>query len=102
MYQITNYNWLSVDKLNIIVEEMKKLNISSRAEFEYPLQYGDSEVILSGIIDCIDDDNIYEFKCVDKLENIHILQLAIYMYLYESKEQASNNYLLNLSLFKIL
>ena len=36
-----------------------------------------------GFIDCIDDNNIYEFKCVKKLEKEHILQLAIYMYLHE-------------------
>ena len=40
---------------------------------------------LIGYIDCIDKDNnvVYEFKCVQKLDKTHYLQLAIYMYMYE-------------------
>ena len=39
---------------------------------------------LIGYIDCNDKDynNIYEFKCVQALENKHYIQLAIYAYLH--------------------
>jgi hypothetical protein len=85
MYQITNYDWLSTDKLNTIINEMKKLNISKNAKFEYGVRGTILDIELCGYIDCVDDTNIYEFKCIDKLTNEHILQLAIYMYLYESE-----------------
>ena len=38
---------------------------------------------LIGYLDCVDDNNVYEFKCVDQLSNDHYLQLVIYMYLNE-------------------
>ena len=36
-----------------------------------------------GFIDCVDNLDIYEFKCVEKLENEHFIQLAVYAYLNE-------------------
>ena len=38
---------------------------------------------LIGFVDCIDRNRVYEFKCVNKLENEHFIQLAIYAYLIE-------------------
>ena len=100
--QITDYNWLSQENLDLAYLRLNKLGISNKAKYE---QYFEavkySELLdkrLYGYIDCIDctelTDNIYEFKCVKKLENEHYLQLAIYMYLYEitkKKEIESNN-----------
>ena len=48
---------------------------------------------LCGRIDCIDSDDIYEFKCTNKLEKEHYLQLAIYMYMHKMnkyREEESN------------
>ena len=100
-YQIKNYDWLSSDNLTLCLERLNKLNISNNAKFEvyneaestdfYPIvELIDRRVL--GYIDCVDGNNIYEFKCVQKLENEHILQLGIYMYLYEinSKIEPSN------------
>ena len=93
-YQIKNYDWLSSDNLTLCLERLNKLNISNNVKFEieYTIESTKSEPIpgltnrkLIGYIDCIDGSNIYEFKCVQKLENEHKLQLCIYMYLYESK-----------------
>ena len=93
-YQIKNYDWLSSDNLTLCLERLNKLNISNNVKFEieYTIESTKSEPIpgltnrkLIGYIDCIDGSNIYEFKCVQKLENEHKLQLCIYMYLHESK-----------------
>ena len=93
-YQIKNYDWLSSDNLTLCLERLNKLNISNNVKFEieYTIESTKSEPIpgltnrkLIGYIDCIDGNNIYEFKCVQKLENEHKLQLCIYMYLHESK-----------------
>ncbi len=96
IYQITNYNWLSQENLNIAYERLVQLGISKKAKYEQYFEISKlSELLdrrLYGYVDCIDGNNIYEFKCVNKLENEHYLQLAVYMFLYESniRKQANN------------
>lgn len=84
-YQITEYNWLSKENLDKSIERLNMLNISKNAEFEKKhVLKPNNELIgrnLIGYIDCIDNNNIYEFKCVNELKKEHILQLSIYMYL---------------------
>ncbi len=89
-YQIDNYNWLSNEKLIEFIDRMKNsLNISNKSIFERKIntcnKYNPEllNIRLTGYIDCIDDNNVYEFKCVKEIQKEHILQLAIYMYQYE-------------------
>ncbi len=97
--QIIHYDWLGQDQLNNCMDRLSKLNITSNAQFEVRMELeGEPELLdrkIIGYIDCIDKPNaiidskckdlkhriIYEFKCTSKLEDVHILQLAIYMYL---------------------
>ncbi len=96
IYQITNYNWLSQENLDLAYNRLVQLGISKKAKYEQYFEISKlSELLdrrLYGYIDCIDGKNIYEFKCVNKLENEHYLQLAVYMFLYESniRKQANN------------
>ena len=89
IFQITNYNWLSKNKLNLFLERLNNLNISNNYEMECDFYRENEKELLNrklvGFIDCIDYDNniVYEFKCVKKLQKEHYLQLALYMYLYE-------------------
>lgn len=89
IYQITNYDWLKEKKLNECINRLTELNISKKSSFEYNLEIeNETELLnrkLNGFIDCIDNENniVYEFKCVQKLEKEHYLQLALYMYMYE-------------------
>lgn len=83
IYQIKKYNWLSKENLEKAIERLKSLNISKDARFEQNLKTELANREIIGYIDCIDNNNIYEFKCVDKLEKEHFLQLSIYMYLNE-------------------
>ncbi len=89
--QINSYNWLNdVDIINKCMIRMESLGISHNAVFEKYINVSCrtiiKETILKGYIDCIDGCNVYEFKCVSKLENKHILQLAIYMYMIKTKK----------------
>jgi hypothetical protein len=89
IYQITEYDWLNQDDLNYCIDRLTKLNISKNSTFEYKIKTQNEKELLErnliGYIDCIDKDNnvVYEFKCVQKLDKTHYLQLAIYMYMYE-------------------
>lgn len=89
IYQITNYEWLEQKKLDECVNRLTELNISINSVFEYRLETENEIELLNrklvGFIDCIDEENniVYEFKCVQKLEKEHYLQLAFYMYMYE-------------------
>lgn len=93
IYQITNYNWLEEKELNIFINRLNKLNISNKCEFEYKLKVQIENYDLNGYIDCIDKENnvVYEFKCVQKLEKEHYIQLALYMYMYELYKKNKNN-----------
>ena len=95
LYQIEVYDWVTKDNLKLTNERLSKF-ISNNAIYEHYVECNSDKSHhipelynrrLNGFIDCIDDDKIYEFKCVHKLENEHYLQLAIYMYLYETKNK---------------
>lgn len=88
--QIQEYDWLTNDMMNECVENLKTLNISKNASFEHLVEIGNKDELLNrkltGYIDAIDENKIYEFKCVKKLTNVHYLQLAIYAYMYEQDD----------------
>lgn len=89
IYQITNYEWLEETKLDECINRLTELNVSVNSLFEYKLETENEIELLNrkliGFIDCIDIENniVYEFKCVQKLKKEHYLQLALYMYMYE-------------------
>lgn len=108
LYQIEDYDWITKDNLDLSCDRLSKF-ISNDAIYEYYIECEPNINKLSrpellnrrlvGHIDCIDNDKIYEFKCVHKLESEHYLQLALYMYLYETKnrEEIENEYNTKLS-----
>ena len=89
IHQVTNYNWLSQENLDACIERLVKIGISKKAQYEQYVERENLPELLNrrftGYIDCIDQNNVYEFKCVEKIENEHILQLAIYMYLHQTE-----------------
>lgn len=86
-----NYNWIAEDDLNLIVSFIKKYISSSNCSYEKRIEISNEFELhsknLNGFIDCIDYNKniVWEFKCVDKVTNLHFLQLALYAYLFESK-----------------
>jgi hypothetical protein len=101
MEQITKYDWIDDKTLQECQNRFKSLDISEHAEYEVPKtlsneKMGDVPELLNiticGSIDCIDNRNIYEFKCVDKLEKTHYIQLAIYMYIHMIQTKRNRQY----------
>ena len=87
LLQIKKYDWLSENNLKKCISRLQKI-ISKNAVFEHALELSDEKELINrkiiGSIDCIDNNNIYEFKCTKEISNDHYIQLAIYMYLYET------------------
>ncbi|WP_342190030.1 hypothetical protein [Spiroplasma endosymbiont of Dilophus febrilis] len=87
-----NYNWITEENLSNFMQLME-YHISTGSAFEQP--YTHSKVAelydktLNGFIDCIDfkSKNVWEFKCVSRVTDVHFLQLAVYAYLFEIKQQ---------------
>ena len=102
--QIKDYNWLSRNDLDQCIDRFKSLNLSDNAQFEVNFETeGYPELCfrkLVGFVDCIDKDNLYEFKCVSSIETEHIIQTAIYMYLHYREKLLSKKY--NYYIFNIL
>lgn len=98
LYQIYYYDWLSNDVVDLCMERMKQLNISPNSKFEEMFHhtelYNHLNITLSASIDCIDIENkiIYEFKCVNQIQQCHFLQVAIYMYILQEKMYEQYNY----------
>lgn len=75
-----DYNWLTKEMLNEAINNLKSLNMSNNIIFENKLILSIDNIIMCGFVDCIDLNNkiVYEFKCVDKIDDSHFIQLAIY------------------------
>ena len=86
------YNWLTTDIVDKLLKNFHN-KLSHRCvnniKYEYELKilghisrdnYTNN---IRGIADAIDDDFIWEFKCVDKLKIEHKTQLLIYMWLWQ-------------------
>lgn len=104
--QIDNYNWLSEHQLQLCLKRLQTLGISSNAEFEKRVELENRSELsnrkLIGYIDCCDCSNIYEFKCVSKLEIEHYLQVAIYAYLNEPAKKFGDELTYRYYLYNIL
>jgi len=85
--QITQYDWLSDEYLEYGVQNIKSLNISKLANYEKSVEKTFTkepiQITIKGCLDCIDNNNIYEFKCVDSITETNILQLIVYAFIYE-------------------
>jgi hypothetical protein len=91
--QINNYNWLD---LNIILKCHNNMNMINdlNIKFEIPIINNELEnclvymhnefgkIHLTSRIDAIDNDYIWEFKCVDNLTLDHKLQIILYAWVW--------------------
>jgi hypothetical protein len=90
LFQIQNYNWLSLRHFEYSMERLNSLGISKKALFERDVGCISSVIIphtINGQIDIIDKPmkKIYEIKCTQELIKEHFIQLALYMYMYETE-----------------
>jgi hypothetical protein len=95
--QIIYYNWLTQENLDKTFSRIDKW-LSSENTFEVPyskvVEKNNRSYIINGIIDCISGNNVFEFKCVDNIDYVHYIQLALYKYISDSYD--SNYFLLNI------
>ena len=100
IYQIPKYDWLDRKNLNRCIERINSLNISIHAQFEKNITHIENSKFmhknLEGYIDCVDGNNVYEFKCVDKLLDEHFIQLSLYMYIHSAKNVGCKYFLYNI------
>lgn len=88
--QIKEYNWLSNDLVNQLLKVLESM-IHGKPDnmiFEETLDYIGYEfrnhsVQIAGRADIIDDENLWEIKCVDAFKPEHIVQLAVYAWLWQ-------------------
>lgn len=94
--QIKNYNFIDKSKIDSFIQNFDLLKLSTKAKYEQMiLTYNEKyDVDLCGFIDCIDGNNIYEFKNVDFLTEEHYIQLIVYMYIKLKTDIKQFNYFL--------
>jgi hypothetical protein len=106
--QIKEYDWMEQTDLNACIERLE-IRVSSDSVYEKEFSHSNFDELLGlnliGHLDCVDrlngDINIWEFKCVSKIENEHFIQLALYAYLYY-KTNKTNKVNANYYVFNIL
>jgi hypothetical protein len=85
--QIKHYNWMNEEDLKKCVKRIDKIiKKKSRNKANYETEVHKDNYVeykkLTGFIDCIDGNNIYEFKFVDEIKDEHKIQLCTYIYLF--------------------
>lgn len=84
--QIHRYDWLSKNMIDSVHDYMhnllhKDLTYEIELEHRYEL-YETGPIQISGVVDCVDGDVVYELKCTSELTLEHQLQLIIYAWLW--------------------
>ena len=101
--QIKNYNWLTEEMVDQVHNNM---TILVNPQYEHDLiktydLYETGPVKISGVLDCIDGNIIYELKCTSELTLEHKLQLIIYQWLW-SHQSHKNFKLFNIKTNELL
>lgn len=102
LQQIVQYDWLSDIHLSQCHTRLQQFGFDETTKFEFSCidekETEKNNIEITGYIDFVHGDNIYELKCVHQLKKEHYLQLALYKYLYEksTKNYECNYYLYNL------
>jgi hypothetical protein len=76
-YQITNYDWVDSNFINLQVDRILN-TITSSGSFEYPCSFSN----LQGYFDYFDDIEIWEFKCSTTLLDEHKIQCGAYLSMF--------------------
>jgi hypothetical protein len=102
LQQIVQYDWVSDSNLLKCRERLEKFRFDINTKIEKTCQdiqeSAKHNIHITGIIDFVHGNDIYELKCVHQLKKEHYLQLALYKYLYEkaNRKYDCNYYLYNL------
>lgn len=94
--QIDKYDWLTKEMVDMCKKNISS-NILKSAQYEQELGQCENEngkffqyitntygtINIKGRVDCYDDEVLWEFKCVESLQLEHMLQLVVYMWIWE-------------------
>jgi hypothetical protein len=83
--QIIHYDWVTENNLQIGMDRLHALDLTETGQFEKKVKNERQNIDFSGVMDYMDENSVYEFKCVAELTHEHYIQLALYKYLYESE-----------------
>lgn len=84
--QIVNYSWLGRDQTVVLVNIMKKY-VSCKTEYEKVMNVHVCGKKLIGVIDAVDDEVLWEFKCGGELLKENVLRLVLCSYLWEKNNK---------------
>ena len=91
--QIPHYKWLSNENAEKLLEVLESsIHGDPKAmSFEETLQlkgyeFNNKQIHIQGRADLIDDLTLWELKCVDSIKPEHIVQLALYAYIWQQTE----------------
>lgn len=82
--QIKSYNWLKKSQINTCFKNMEILN-GKKIKYEIDISNAElpyKNIVITGRMDAMCDEIVYEFKCVGELSVEHKLQILIYEWLY--------------------
>ena len=87
--QIKQYNWLTDAMVNACITHLES-NVSKEGiEFETPILVEEQTIYgrvrISGCMDIVDRDTVWEVKCVDNLQLENMIQLIIYYWMFHKK-----------------
>lgn len=86
--QIVNLNLVSKEQMAMALGYLNELKISRKSQFEKRETRKYEVKTLIGRVDCIDGDTIYEFKCCpDSFKHEHVLQVALYVWIFNNKKK---------------
>jgi hypothetical protein len=94
--QIKKYDWMTPDHINVYMYIMQyHIPYTDTMLYEYSLptykyiseQYG--MIHVDAVLDGLNDEIIWEFKCVETMQQEHYLQLVVYAWLWMAHRPAS-------------
>ena len=96
--QIEDYSWLTPKLYNPLLDVLKTHLGGLKVEYEVPLLLPpfDSEgktsrpIEVSGRMDAVTDEHIYELKCTQHLTPEHLLQLALYGWMWATAPEGTD------------
>lgn len=94
LVQIKDYDWLTEAAAEALLATLTATikTDSNEMLFEHTLEeefyeFGNMKVHIAGRADLVDDETLWELKCTDELKAEHVIQLAIYAWLWRRTQQ---------------
>jgi hypothetical protein len=96
--QINEFDWLTNEMVEKCHEHISKyISFKTPITYEKFLGYVDpheryGQLEFHGRLDAVDDENIWEFKCVESLQIEHLIQLVIYAWMWEKAGNSKRDF----------